>query len=51
MEITEKKKCKEARKALAQKELNDFRASLPMEEKVLLGAFSLFRKDSTEDSL
>ena len=33
MKTAEKKKSKEARKALAQKELNDFRASLPMEEK------------------
>ena len=33
MKIAEKKKRKEARKVLAQKELDDFRASLPMEEK------------------
>ena len=33
MKITEKRKRKEARKILTQKELDDFRASLPMEEK------------------
>ena len=44
MEITEKKKCKEARKALAQKELNNFRASLPMEEKYFSELFHFLEK-------
>lgn len=44
MKIAEKKKCKEARKALAQKELNDFRASLPMEEKYFSELFHYLEK-------
>ena len=44
MEITEKKKCKEARKALAQKELSNFRASLPMEEKYFSELFHYLEK-------
>ena len=39
MKIAEKQKRKEARKVLAQKELDDFRASLPMEEKCFLVLF------------
>ncbi|WP_314296993.1 DUF2695 domain-containing protein [Capnocytophaga gingivalis] len=44
MKIAEKKKCKEARKALAQKKLNDFRASLPMEEKYFSELFHYLEK-------
>ena len=44
MKITEKQKRKEARKVLAQKELDDFRASLPMEEKCFLVLFDYLEK-------
>ena len=44
MKITEKKKRKEARKVLAQKELDDFRASLPMEEKHFVALFHFLEK-------
>ena len=44
MEITEKKKRKEARKVLAQKELDDFRSSLPMEEKRFVALFHFLEK-------
>ena len=40
MKIAEKKKCKEARKALAQKELNDFRA-FPMVAIVIVRCFTM----------
>ena len=44
MKITEKRKRKEARKILTQKELDDFRASLPMEEKCFLVLFDYLEK-------
>ena len=44
MEITEKQKRKEARKVLAQKELDDFRSSLPMEEKRFVALFHFLEK-------
>ena len=45
MKITEKQKRKEARKVLAQKELDSFRASLPMEEKCFVALFHFLDKD------
>ena len=44
MKITEKRKRKEARKILTQKELDDFRASLPMEEKSFSVLFDYLEK-------
>ena len=44
MKITEKQKRKEARKVLAQKELDSFRASLPMEEKCFVALFHFLDK-------
>ena len=44
MKIAEKKKRKEARKVLVQKELDDFRASLPMEEKHFVALFHFLEK-------
>ena len=44
MKITEKRKRKEARKILAQKELEDFRASLPMEDKSFSELFDYLEK-------
>jgi len=44
MKITEKRKRKEARKILTQKELDDFRTSLPMEEKCFLVLFDYLGK-------
>lgn len=44
MKIAEKQKRKEARKVLAQKELDDFRASLPMEEKHFVALFHFLEK-------
>ena len=44
MKITEKRKRKEARKILTQKELDDFRASLPMEEKHFVALFHFLEK-------
>lgn len=44
MKITEKRKRKEARKILTQKELDDFRASLPMEEKCFVALFHFLEK-------
>ena len=44
MKITEKQKRKEARKVLAQKELEDFRASLPMEDKSFSELFDYLEK-------
>ena len=44
MKITEKKKRKEVRKVLAQKELDDFRSSLPMEEKRFVALFHFLEK-------
>ena len=44
MKITEKQKRKEARKVLAQKELDNFRASLPMEEKCFVALFYFLDK-------
>ena len=44
MEITEKKKRTEARKILVQKELDDFKASLPMEEKRFVALFHFLEK-------
>ena len=50
MKITEKKKRKEARKVLAQKELDDFRSSLPMEEKRFVALFHFLEKVLQEHS-
>ena len=44
MKITEKQKRKEARKVLAQKELDSFRAPLPMEEKCFVALFHFLDK-------
>ena len=44
MKIIERQKRKEARKVLAQKELDDFRASLPMEEKHFVALFHFLEK-------
>lgn len=44
MKITEKRKRKEARKILTQKELDDFRASLPMKEKHFVALFHFLEK-------
>lgn len=44
MKIAERQKRKEARKVLAQKELDDFRASLPMEEKHFVALFHFLEK-------
>ena len=44
MKIAEKQKRKEARKVLAQKELDDFKASLPMEEKRFVALFHFLEK-------
>lgn len=50
MKITEKKKRKEARKVLAQKELDEFRSSLPMEEKRFVALFHFLEKVLQEHS-